>query len=187
MTTFAEALKAAIKKAGRTNNDVSTALGYTGTFISNVTRRNAIAKGGYTKLLRMFPELREAPLPKNIKKPPTKASSAGSLRAQREKLDWSVAELARRAGVSSKWVGLIEKGEATPSEAVRGKLERALKANAATSVLQEGSVPFVQFLAAINHFREDADARQALRTVHQGSTQFGVTIEELLATALKDK
>lgn len=174
--TFAAALEVAIKVAGKTKSEVSLKLGYNKTFISNVLQRNAIAKGNYTKLLRMFPELKNAPLPKNLK-PSTK--NMGGFREQREKLGVTIAELARRTKLSSRWIGRIERGEANPSEEVKNKLARALKKTplASHEEKETSNADAIQALAALLRLRREEPARPIRLLARHAADQFSLHLE----------
>ena len=50
---------------------------------------------------------------------------AGRLRAEREARDWSLADLAERSGVSRAMISRIERGEASPTAALLGRLSGA--------------------------------------------------------------
>jgi transcriptional regulator with XRE-family HTH domain len=51
---------------------------------------------------------------------------AATLRAQREARGWSIAQLAERSGVSKAMISKVERGEASPTAALLGKLSGAL-------------------------------------------------------------
>lgn len=56
----------------------------------------------------------------------TSSRLAARLRVEREVRGWSLAELAERAGVSKAMISRVERGEASPTAALLGKLSGAL-------------------------------------------------------------
>jgi transcriptional regulator with XRE-family HTH domain len=54
------------------------------------------------------------------------ASLAARLRAEREQRGWSIAELAERSGVSRAMISKVERGEASPTASLLGRLVSAL-------------------------------------------------------------
>ncbi len=66
-----------------------------------------------------------APRPRPASEDPTQAIAA-RLRIERSARNWSLAELAERAGVSKAMISKIERGEASPTATVLGRLSGAL-------------------------------------------------------------
>src|ERR1700686_4825074 len=61
-----------------------------------------------------------------VNKPGIEAHLASKLRAERESRGWTLADLAARSGVSRAMVSKIERGEASPTAALLGRLSAAL-------------------------------------------------------------
>lgn len=57
---------------------------------------------------------------------PAEAALSGRLRLEREARGWSLADLAERSGVSRAMISRVERGEASPTAALLGRLSAAL-------------------------------------------------------------